>query len=178
MTNRFKSTFDYCDRIEAEINGFTVTARVDRDDCMGEPWKEHDGHGPVSDWTSRDKAPGERVLVSDRHSKRYYDYAGAIKIAKRDGWDAPPYGEGTSGEQAARAVEADFKHLSDWCNDEWYWCSVILSVSKNGVTLDEYAASLGGIESTDRSYLTEVANELLDEAVVQGKSILSQLCSR
>jgi len=177
MTNRFKSTFEWCDSITTELDGFIVTARVERDDDMREPWKEHDGHGPVSDWTSRDKRPGERVLTN-QYSKRYYDYAEAIKIAKRDGWDAPPYSEGTPGERAVRAVEADFKHLQDWCNDEWCWCSVILSVSKSGVTLDKYAASLGGIESTDRSYLTEVANELLDEAVVQGKSILSHLCSR
>ncbi|RQT19431.1 hypothetical protein DF044_01850 [Burkholderia contaminans] len=58
-----------------------------RDDCdNGEPWKNSDGHGPVSEWARRDKLPGERVLNTDGGSKRFYDVQGANQIAKRDGW--------------------------------------------------------------------------------------------
>ncbi|WP_052007096.1 hypothetical protein [Burkholderia paludis] len=58
-----------------------------RDDCdNGEPWKNFDGHGPVSEWTRRDKRPGERILNTDSGSKRFYDVQEANKIAKRDGW--------------------------------------------------------------------------------------------
>lgn len=57
------------------------------DDCdNGEPWNNCDGHGPVSNWTTRDKHPGEWVISSDHGTKRYYDAAEANRIAKRDGW--------------------------------------------------------------------------------------------
>lgn len=168
--------------ISVKVGKLTVTATIERDDDMGEPWKEHDGHGPVSDWTSRDKAPGERVLYEDRGSKRYYDWQEAIKIAKRDGWDAKPYKTGTKGQQAARAVEADFQRLRAWCQDDWCWVGVRLSVSKGGVTLDKYAASLWGIESDSNDfgddnydYLTEVANELLPEALEAAEKVLCEL---
>ena len=64
--------------------------KIERDDSMGPPWEEHDGHGDVSEWTSRGKAPGELVLSEDRGSFRYYDFAGACKIARRDGWGFLP----------------------------------------------------------------------------------------
>jgi hypothetical protein len=40
-----------------EINGLTFRVTVERDEDMGEPWKEHDGHGVVSNWTTRSKSP-------------------------------------------------------------------------------------------------------------------------
>ncbi|RQH02741.1 hypothetical protein [Paraburkholderia dinghuensis] len=66
--------------------GYTFRVRVEADDSMGAPWEEHDGHGEVSGWTTRDKRPGEIVLSSDRWSKRYYDVQASMKIARRDGW--------------------------------------------------------------------------------------------
>lgn len=84
-------------------NGYRAEIEIERDDDMGEPWEEHDGHGPVSEWERREKRPYERILCSDRGAHRFYDMQEALKIAKRDGWDAPPYRTGTKGEQAARA---------------------------------------------------------------------------
>lgn len=140
-------------------NGRYYAVKIERDDYVGAPWVESDGHGPVSDWTARAKLPGERVLATrerfDGTAHRYYDYAKAIGIAKRDGWDAPPYG-GTAGEKAARAVERDFEHLRGWCRDEWHWS--IVTVTWNG-----YSQCLGGIESGDADYLQEVALELIEE---------------
>lgn len=56
-----------------------------------------------------------------------------------------------------------------WLGDEWFYCGIVLSVSRNGHLIDEHAASLWGIEAnypgSDNSYLTEVANELLAEAL-------------
>lgn len=56
-----------------------------------------------------------------------------------------------------------------WERDEWHYCGVVLSVSRDGVELDGHAASLWGIErnypGSDNSYLLEVANELLPEAL-------------
>ena len=85
------------------------------------------GHGPVSEWTTRAKQLGERVLVEDRRgAKRYYDFAEAVRIAKRDGWDAPPLGEGTKGQRAARAAEADFNRLRGWCNGDWEYVGIVV----------------------------------------------------
>lgn len=175
-TPRFEGSLSLGEAQTIKAGKFEVTARVEYDDNTGAPWEEHDGHGPVSDWTGRDKHPGERVLTDDNRGwRRYYDIQEATKIARRDGWDAPPYGEGTAGQRAARAVEVDFRRLRDWCRDEWCWVGVVLSVSRNGVVLDKYAASLWGIESDAEEYLAEVANELLSEALESGESVLAKL---
>lgn len=162
------------DTLTADVEGFTLTARLEPDQDHGAPWDEEDGHGPVSDWTRRAKHAGERILYSDRNSYRYYDWAEAIRIAKRDGWNAPPY-TGTAGQCAARAVEADFQRLRAWCNDDWFYVGVIISVSRNGIMLDECAASLWGIESDCTDYLTEVANELASEALAVGRAACAAL---
>lgn len=161
------------------IDGIKVTARVEHDGDMGPPWEEDDGHGPVSEWTRRAKHPGEMVLAEDRGHKRFYDFAEAVKIARRDGWDAPPYG-GTPGQKAHRAAMADFENLRAWCNDEWHWCGVVLSVSiesddGDDIELSGHAASLWGIESNGGDYLIEVANELVDEALDVAKAIVGRI---
>ena len=181
--NKFNAAFsNYCsigDEITGEIDGFTITARIVYDEDMGPPWKEHDGHGPVSEWTDRPKRPGERVLSCDRNLYRYYDVAEATKIAKRDGWDAPPYRQGTPGEQASRAVKRDYEYLRAWCNDDWYWCGIVLSVQRGSIMLEADAADAWGIECRidggDNSHLTELANELVDEAVGVGTRILDEI---
>ncbi len=134
------------DQTEYEHAGHTIRIQWHFDQDTGAPWEEHDGHGPVSDWTRRDRLPGERLLHSDHGSKRFYDYAEAIKIAKRDGWDAKPYKTDTKGEQAARAVEADFQWLRSWCNDGWHWCGYTVEI--DGMKYDE---SLWGIDSDSQA---------------------------
>ncbi len=148
-----------------EHEGLTFTFRTERDEDTGAPWDEHDGHGPVSDWTSRDKYPGELVLSSDRHGvKRYYDFAAAVAMAKRDGWNAPPYdipGE-TRGQRAARAAMADYNRLRRWCSDQWEWIGVIVTCEDLPGAPSE---SLWGIESDAGEYLGEVARELAGQIV-------------
>lgn len=162
-----------------ERDGFTIKARTEYDDDSTPPWKRADGHGPVSEWTTRNKGPGERVLCSDRSAKRYYDFAEAIEIAKRDGWgwraDEETGEPLTKGQRAAKAVESDFKFLQSWCNDQWHYVGVILSVEKNGVELDRNAASLWGVENNDSEYLREVAEEMVDEAVAVGRATMAKL---
>ena len=77
-----------------EHNGRTYRVEIEPDYDHGAPWEEEDGHGPVSEWTSRAKLPGEVIIAKDRGSYRYYDFAGACRIARRDGWDAKPYNTG------------------------------------------------------------------------------------
>jgi len=167
------------DHVEVEHEGFVLRATVHQDIHMGAPWEEHDGHGPVSAWTFRDKRPGERVLCRDRGSKRFYDVAAAIRLAKRDGW-GPRIPYRTPGIAAAIAVEQDYRVLKAWCDDEWCWCGVAVTVFKAGVQLTgKYDAALWGIEmnypDSDNSYLSEVASELADEALEQARAKLSTL---
>lgn len=75
---------------EFEHGGVAYVATIESDDTHGAPWDEECGHGDVSEWTTRDKLPGELVLGEDGRSKRFYDFAGACKIARRDGWGFLP----------------------------------------------------------------------------------------
>lgn len=176
---RFSSSFSnpayVGDSIVANVDGFTITARLEADDDSGAPWAREDGHGDVSDWTNRAKAPGERVLCSDRGRFRYYDFAGAVARAKAEGWGS----EGDEGlsrkAKAARAAEADFEHLEGWANDRWQYVGVVLTVARNGHDLDRWAASVWGIESSAGDYLTETAEELLDEALEAGRAALDAI---
>jgi hypothetical protein len=159
----------YADGSEETITlpgGYSATIKIEFDHDSGAPWEDDDGRGIVSEWTDRDKAPGELVLATDRYKKRYYDFAGTMKIAKRDGWDAPPYKTGTKGEQAKRAVQADYEYLRAWCNDEWHYCGVIVTVYRNGVQIAEDA--LWRVE-TYADYYKEVAREMIEGAICQDR---------
>lgn len=154
------------DTFEHKGREFKVT--FPREDSQDTPWDWSDGHGVVSEWTTRDKSPGERVLIADRHSKRYYDIAETTKIAKRDGWGlgtkelaalAQAVGRmPTHKEIIAQAVERDFEYLRGWCNDDWTYVTVAVEHEESGET--EY---LGMAESSNNDYLDTCARELADE---------------
>jgi len=148
----------------------TVTATIQQDFHAESPWDASDGHGAVSDWTKRAKQPGELVLADHRGYKRFYDFAGACRTALADGWNAAPYeipGE-TPRQRAARAARADFEFLRGWCNDEWHYCGVIVSIARDGEELA--SASLWGIESNAGDYLADTAEELAAEAMAEALS--------
>ena len=145
-----------------EFEGYRVEIVADND--HGSPWEENDGHGPVSEWTQRGKEPGEYVLCEDRGSFRYYDFAEACRIARRDGWGSEPYnvpGE-SKRERAARAALADFDHLRRWCAGDWHYVGVV--VRPNGACrVCGPSASLWGIESESFDYMDDVARDLIEE---------------
>ena len=154
-------------------DGWYVEFKSEYDNDHGEPWKEECVLGPVTDWVRRDKHSGERVLCSDGWVKRYYDFAEAMKIAKRDGWGlnddklaklAARLGRTpTKGEVREAAVEADFKRLKDWCDDKWHYIGVIVTLyNADGVPQDD--RSLWGVEDSDDYYQT-IASELADELI-------------
>lgn len=150
-----------------ERNGKMYRVDFHPDEGHYTPWDDEDGHGPVSEWETRNKAPGERVLCEDRRAKRFYGVQGAMQKALAEGWDAPPYGAGTKRQQAARAVEADFKRLRAWCNDEWQYIGIAVTERRtdaDGYEYDGPRASLWGIESdSDADYIEQIINELIDE---------------
>lgn len=149
---------------DIEHNGKTYRAEFHYDQDMGAPWKEHCGHGVVSDWTRRDKKPGERVLSENRGKKLFYDVAETMRIAKRDGWGIASDKAMTPGERTAAAVEADFERMRAWCNDEWRWCGVVVfPLTADGDELRSKCESLWGIESDTGEYFNEVIQDLIDQ---------------
>lgn len=151
---------------EFVVDGRRFRLIVEHDGDMREPWKEHDCHGVVSEWTTRKKKPGERILVQGGGSYHYYDVQASMQRACKD-WFPP----GVSREQVARSVEADFKRLRAWCNDEWHWAwiRVMLLDGKDAGKSE----SLGGLESDDEQHISEeahnLARELLHRVVTEGK---------
>lgn len=152
---------------------FRVNIQPDTD--HGAPWEEGDGHGIVSDWTQRDKAPGERILSQDGGRRRYYDIKATLEIAKRDGWGlgdedkaklAAALGrELTAKEITAEAVEQDFGFLHRWCHGQWHYVGVIVTdITDEDPGIDnDYGHALWGVKDDDSVYVQQVADELIDE---------------
>lgn len=200
--------------------GFTLHATIEPDTEYGTPWDNEDGHGPVSDWTTRDKLPGELILSNDRSSKRFYDFAEACRMARRDGWGFLPapfrltdasdgrrmavceepkrhgrtihvgYGDDDNAAitdlyavhrarypsaraYAAAAARADYERLRAWCDDRWSYIGVVVTVSRNGITLA--TESLCGIASDADEYLASVANKLADTAIESARAAIAAL---
>ncbi len=158
------------DAIEAretiEHNGDKFTVQIFPDYNHGAPWEEEDGHGPVSDWTTRNKTPGELILVQDGPHKKFYDFQEACKIARRDGWDSSPLntGQETKRQQAAKAARANFEHLRRYAEGQWNYVGVIVEkICPCCNTPSGETQSLWGIESFADDYLDEVAQELVEE---------------
>lgn len=171
-----------------EVQGLTFRFNSEYDIDCDAPWEREDGHGPVTDWRhGRDKAPGERVLCSDRGSYRFYDWAEASRIAKRDGWGlgaddiaklAHRLGRApTKGDITAEAVQRDFDHIRDWCNDQWHYIGVTVTlmvedddgelVEYSGPLKSQFMDALWGIEDSEHKYVEEVAHELAESIASQ-----------
>ena len=131
------------------------------------PWDREDGHGPVSDWEHRSKRPGEMVLNSDRGSHRFYDFAEAVKLARKDGWNTAPFNWRTDGARAHAAALADFDYLRRFCTDQWHYCGIVVTLLDADGEPDSVDASLWGIESEGDDYHEEVIGELIAECLSQ-----------
>jgi hypothetical protein len=135
----------------------------------GPPWEEEDGHGPVSEWTTRCKAPGERVLASDRNLRLYYDFEEACEIALRERWGGFL---GTPKQRAALAAEADFQRLKAYCDGKWCYVGVVVELlDDDGDSMGLEEESLWGVES-DGEYWRGVATDLARELIVREQTIM------
>jgi hypothetical protein len=141
---------------------FSVVYECDLD--HGAPWEESDGHGIVSEWTTRDKEPGELVLMTDGRSHRFYDVTGTLRLAKKDGWgtsDGRQPGE-SAATYTARAVDEDFTYLRAWCVDQWCYVGVVVTLLDDRGKLTDIQESLWGVE-TWKNYHETIALELADD---------------
>ncbi len=72
--------------------------------------------------------------------------------------------------------------IKRWKNNEWFFCGIVLSISYNGITLEDHAASLWSIECNIRkrgnSYLSEVAKELESEALEAGRAARARMLEK
>ena len=147
FTQRFQTFVCEGDSITCEVAGFEIIARIVRDDCPDAPDERQDGF-----WPSLYKdAPGF-IGPGPNHRQRF-------------------------AEAQARAEAV----MAAWRRDEWFFCGIVLSVALEDVTLDAQAASLSGVVTqphypgSDNAYLTEVAQELLPEALDAGRAAASRL---
>jgi hypothetical protein len=135
------------DVISCEAGPFTVLAQVVPDDCPDAPDQRQDGFWPSL-------------------------YIGA------PGFIGPGNGFRQRFAEAQAKAEAV---MEGWRRGDWFYCGIVLSVSLDGVDLAPHAASLWGIEAnypdTDNSYLTEVAGELLNEALAAARETLARLAA-
>jgi hypothetical protein len=147
-------------------NGFSIIVDVPQDDSLGEPWSEHDGHGIVSKWRYIDsKKAGERILCSDGSHTRFYHMQETMQKAREENWGCgeDSHTHKTKGERVACAVEQDFQHMQDWCENRWTWVgiTVILTYTDNDGEVEEVANdSLWGMESDDTDYLNSEARNM------------------
>ncbi|KCZ52281.1 hypothetical protein [Hyphomonas pacifica] len=147
FTERFQPFVCEGDSISCEVAGFEVIARIVRDDCPDAPDERQDGF-----WPSLYKdAPGF-IGPGPNHRQRFAE-----------------------AQAKAEAV------MQAWRKDEWFYCGIVLSVTLEGVTLERNAAALFGIEAnypdSDNAYLTEVAQELLPEALDAGRAAARRFCA-
>lgn len=127
---------------------FAVETHDDQD--HGAPWDECDGHGPVTGWLSRNKRPDELVLNSDRGQKRFYNFKEACAIALRDGWGCDALdGTETKRQKAAKAAMADFEYLRSWCNNDWSYVGIEVTLLDSEGNKTEVSDSLWGVEGTE-----------------------------
>ncbi len=149
---------------EFEYKGHRFKVEFPQDGVYEAPWERSDYHGPVRRVSRREeKRPEERILGGDRHDGYHlYDFAAAVKLAKTK-WGVAAKDGKTQGQRAVEVVEQDFEYLRRWCNDQWQYVGVVVTL----LDVPDYSDSLWGIESDQNEYLTETAYELADQILAQ-----------
>lgn len=146
------------------IHGVWFAVEMFYDHATRAPWANCDGHGPVRAGarSARAKTPGERPFGA-----RYlYDWAEAIKLAKRDGWGVAPakrpanWETLTAKQRVELAVKHDFDYLRGWAEDEWRYMVIGVAFWETGGPITDltFADFCGGVE-TFEGYHEEYARE-------------------
>jgi len=147
FTEEFQPYVCLGDNISVDIGDYTVTARIAHDDTIDKPDERDCGF-----WPSLDPNAAGFIGTGNGWRKRFE-------------------------EQQTKAESV----MTAWKNDEWFYCGIILSVSIDETTITDHAASLWGIEAnypdSENAYFTQVANELLGEALDAAKIERERLCT-
>jgi len=145
FSERFATFVCAGDTITCEVDGFIIMAAIVQDDCPDAPDQRNDGFWP----------------------SLYKDAPGFI-------------GPGNGFRERFAKAQAEAEAVIEaWRKGDWFYCGIVLSVTLEGVTLDTHAASLWGVEANypglDNVYLTEVASDLLPEALDAARAVLARL---
>jgi hypothetical protein len=133
-------------------NGWKIKVEFCYDTDTGPPWKECDGHGVVYEARSREEYMDDWLLNDDRGWYRYYDWKASLKLAIKDGWGCKPYDISS----AMDAVKADYEFLRRWCNDDWWYVGMIVTLlDEDDTELRE--DSVWGFDSDSIDYLCSEA---------------------
>lgn len=157
FTEKFQTYVCLGDSVSVDIDDYTITARIAHDDTIDKPDKPDERD--CGFWPSLDPNAAGFIGAGNGWRKRF-------------------------DEQQAKAESV----MAAWQNDEWFYCGIILSVTIGETELTDHAASLWGIEANYpdseceacllcNAYLTEVANELISEALDAGKIERKWLCA-
>lgn len=140
-------------------NGWKIKVAFQYDQDSGPPWKDCDGMGVIEECCYRPGEYGEYddwILNSDRGWYRYYDWKATLPEAMRDGWNTKPYNFHSTHEQAMAAMRSTYEFLRRWCNDDWWYVGMIVTLlDENDDELDE--ESCWGYESESIDYLCSEA---------------------
>ena len=157
-----------------EHKGFRFHLIIEDNDFYDPPWEISDSHGIVSDWTTRSKAPGERVLSCSGSSYRYYDWEGTIKRARAEKWGISGPTTGLTSRQITElAVKYDYEYLLAYCNNEWSWVGYTVTLLDSNGEMTKFSDSVWGFESFDEESIRDSYLEVCDELIDQYNEIVN-----
>lgn len=157
---------------------FAVTSVYD--DFGDTPWDFCEPIFKPTEWTRRDKNPGELVIADDRGYRRYYNFSGAVKALRKSG---------VTGENAAKVARAEFEYFRGWCNGKWHYHVVFVApmiTDEHGdeVPDENHYESVGGVEDIDpqpyergKYWWTDTAQELADRILYDEQRRLGFYCA-
>lgn len=125
--------------------GYSLEFKVVSDTDSPMPWKEFDGFGVVVSHRTKDDE-----AYWPMSGDWYYDVHASKERALEQDWDTAPYRTGTLDERAARAIKADYDHISKWLNGNLYYVWVRVTLQHPSFE-DEEVYSCGDIENTSVS---------------------------
>jgi hypothetical protein len=170
------------------------------DHDMGSPLENGDGYGETvrMDWNPTNEEQLEQHIADyepeleeetrlrlmrklDSAASRYdkglfYDVLSSLHKAREEGWGmgakwkaANP--DATREQELMAAVDADFKHLKGWYDDDWFWLTIgVAPLDDDGEPVEDDREYCGGYESTilnddeeNRKYKAEVINDQISQ---------------
>jgi hypothetical protein len=180
--------------------GKTYNVRWYHDYDMGPPQEEGDGYGVTErmSWNPTNEEQLEQHIadyepeleeetrlrlmrmlqrpVRYRDEGLYYDILSSLHKAREEGWGMgakwkAENPDATREQELMAAVDADFKHLKGWYDDDWHWltCSVA-PIDEDGEPMEDHREYCGGYESTilnddedNVAYRTEAIEDKIGE---------------
>lgn len=175
MSNDYYDTVEYLGEDGEDCYFYTVS--IVRDDTIGPPWEEGDGHGVVVERRMHSQSEFTARLGDTDY---VYDYPASLRIALRDNWGCNNHKHSTDTDRAMCAVESDYEYLNGWANDHWWYVGIKVDLNKacgscsaceneTHIYCEEVkeiaSESLWGIESDADEHIKSTTRELLEQCV-------------